>query len=534
MTKKISPKDQATISERSAPATRSVAVIDIGTSAIRMAIAEIRGVSEISILETLSQAVQLGRDTFTKGFLERETVEECIRILKSYQQILSEYQITKKSQLRVVATSAVREADNRLAFVDRIYSATGIEVEPIEEAEVNRITYLSIQPLLKLIPETSASRSIITEVGGGSTEVLVVRGTDVDHAHTYRLGSLRLRESLEAERVPFHIQREIIENQIEQIVQQIVHDVPSEDPISMIAIGGDVRFAANQLISDRPSEKLVKIPLKDLEGFVDRITMLSPEELVKKYHLSFSDAETLGPALLSYLQLAHRFHLDNILVTRMSLRDGLLQEMAREGLWSEEFNKQIVNSAMEICRKFQIDIGHAKRVAELSLQLFEQLKANHQLDAHYGLILEIAALLHEIGLYVSNNSYHKHTMYLIRNSELFGLNQTNVLLVALVARYHRRALPKPTHDGYASLNRDQRIAVSKLASLLRVAEALDRSRSGRIRKFDCEILRQKLILKIHNIDDITLEQLALKQAGKLFEETFGMQIMLRADSPSER
>ncbi|MCH8829954.1 MAG: exopolyphosphatase, partial [Planctomycetes bacterium] len=187
--KTISASNETSVITASAAVTsaKPVAVVDIGTTAIRMAIAEIDVAGNIKTLQELSQSVQLGKDTFTRGVIEKSTIEDCVRILKSYRRQLEEYGITQPDQIRIVATSAIREAMNRLAFLDRIFSATGLEVEPIDEAEVNRITYLSIQPLLKAEKTLSSSPAVITEVGGGNTEVLVVQGTDVVYAHTYRL-----------------------------------------------------------------------------------------------------------------------------------------------------------------------------------------------------------------------------------------------------------------------------------------------------------------------------------------------------------
>ncbi len=180
------------------PAERSVAVIDVGTSAVRMTIAEITGKHQVRILERLSQAISLGKDAFTKGLIQHKTIEDCVRVLRSYRHILNENQITQPEQLRVVATSAVREAQNRLAFLDRVYSATGFQIEPIDEAEINRATYLGMLPFLSNDREFQHSTNIITEVGGGSTDLLVLQQEHVTYAHAYRLGSLRLRELLEA------------------------------------------------------------------------------------------------------------------------------------------------------------------------------------------------------------------------------------------------------------------------------------------------------------------------------------------------
>ena len=167
--------------------TTPVAVIDIGTSSIRMAIAEINYKGQVRTLETLAQAVNLGKDTFTNGRINKSTIEDCVRVLQRYGQILKQYQVDLENRVRAIATSAVREAENRLAFLDRIYIATGIHVAPLDAAEVNRITYMGIQPYLTKEPTLSEAKTLITEIGSGSTEVLFVLGDQVLSAHTHRL-----------------------------------------------------------------------------------------------------------------------------------------------------------------------------------------------------------------------------------------------------------------------------------------------------------------------------------------------------------
>ncbi|MBP89449.1 MAG: exopolyphosphatase [Planctomycetaceae bacterium] len=510
-----------------AVAPKPVAVIDIGTTSIRMAIAEIDGQGGVRILDTLTQAVPLGEDAFTAGRISKGTIEECVRVLRSYRQVLTEYRVLHAEQIRVVATSAVREAGNRLAFIDRIYIATGLQVEPIDEAEENRITYMGILPYLQSEPALAAAKTIVIEIGGGSTEVLVVRNSNVLYSHSYRLGSLRIRETLEAFNAPTGKVREFMESQIQRTVDEIREKVSTENAVEMIALGGDIRLATFQLLPDWDPRFLARVPVEALELFTNEVMELSEDELVRKYPLSYPDADTLRPALLTYLQLARTFNLTNVLVTNTNLRDGLLKEMAVQAVWTEEFSNQIIRSAIDLGKKFDIDEPHARHVAELAKMLFAQLQPEHQLDQRYAVILYIAALLHEIGLYIGYPSHHKHSMYLIRNSELFGLARKEVLLTALVARYYRRATPQSGHEGYTTLGRDERVAVSKLAAILRLAVALDDSRSQRIQKIQCKIEDGRLVVSAPDVPDLSLEQLALRQTGSLFEDVFGLQVQLR-------
>lgn len=504
-----------------------VAVIDIGATSIRMAIAEIDSAGKIRLLETLNQAVSLGKDTFSQRRIRKSSIEDCVRVLKSYRKLLLEYGITQPNQIRIVATSAVREAMNRLAFLDRIYVATGMNVEPIEEAEVNRITYMGIQPLLQMDPKLAASRTVVVEVGGGSTEVLVVRGGNVLFSNTYRLGSLRLQETLERFDAPKTKQLAIMESQIRRIVDQICEQVQVDTPVEMIALGGDVRFAVANLLEEWDQESLALLSTDQLAEFTKQVIALSEDEMVRRFGISFQDAETVGSALLSYVLLARGFGVETIRVADVNLRDGLLQDLATRDHWNADFRNQIIRSAIGLGRKFHFDEKHARHVGALARKLFGELQKEHQLDHRMDLILYLAALLHEIGLYVNVRSNHKHALYLIRNSELFGLSRRDVLLVALVARYHRRSSPKPDHEGYATLDRDDRVAVAKLAAILRIAIALDESRNQRIHEVKCKVESHRVVLTVRGVEDISLEQLALRQNGGLFEEVFGSQVLLR-------
>ncbi len=519
-----------TSANRTQPSTGSTttaAVIDIGATSIRMAVAEIGEQGEVRMIEPpLSQAVSIGRDTFTRNSIHRNTIEDCVRVLKIYQHKLMEYQIDP-AQIRVVATSAVREASNRLAFLDRVYIGAGLKVEPLDEAEVTRLTYLGVQPHLQSGPAFAEAQTIVLEVGGGSTEALLVREGNVEFSHTFRLGSLRMRRTLETHQAPANRFQSILKTQIDRAAAQIRQHAPETMPLEMVALGGDVRHAALEIDTQWQQDELCRLPVEKLREYTDEVTALSVDELVHQRRLSFSAAETLGPALLAYTRLAESFQLKHVYVSNVNLRDGLLKQMATAGAWSADFRKQVIRSAMKLANKFDCDQPHSRHVAQMSTDLFHELQEIHSLGPRFETILHVAAILHEIGLFISNRAYHKHTMYLIRNSELFGLSKKDVMLVALVARYHRRASPQPSHDGYATLDRDHRVAVAKMAAILRLAVALDESRSQRVAAVECKSRGRDVVITTPGIGDLSLEQMALNQNGSLFEEVFGLRIVLR-------
>jgi exopolyphosphatase / guanosine-5'-triphosphate,3'-diphosphate pyrophosphatase len=499
---------------------RVIGVVDIGATSIRLAISQVDSQGQIENLESLSQAVSLGRDSFINGRISTSTIEECVRVLKIYRDKLREYGIENANDVHVVATSAVREARNRLSFQDRVFIATGLEVEPFDEAELHRVTFLGIQPILKTHRQLHDRTNVICEIGGGSTEMLVVNSGNVVFSETYRMGSLRLRKSLEAINAAFSEERQIINEQIKQLVQRFHRTVPNLDKPNFIAMGGDLRFAVSQMFPDTRATELTEVTINQFEAFTESIARCSPDELFNRYELSHPEAESLAPALMAYLALAKSTDRETFFVSNVNMREGLVREMIQPDAWNREFRDQVMRYSIALGRTYKFDEEFAIHVAELCQLLFEELRSEHGLSKKYGLILNISALLHEIGQFVNHRSFHKHSLYLIRNSDFFGVGQTDVLLSALVARYHRRAHPQPNHEGYSSLNRSQRVIVCKLAAILRIAIALNSSRQQKVKSLDCNIRGDSVQIRIPVVD-LSLEKISLAQGSLLFKETFG-------------
>ena len=267
---------------------------------------------------------------------------------------------------------------------------------------------------------------------------------------------------------------------------------------------------------------------------MDDILHLSVDEVVRRYRLSYQEAETVGPALLVYARLARALKVRRVLVGDASLRDGLLAEMAAGGSWTADFKRQIINSALEVGKRYKIDLRHARNVARASQLLFAALAAEHHLDDRDEVVLTLAALLHECGQFVSATAHHKHSMYLILNSEVFGLGPRDLLITALVARYHRRALPKPTHPEYASLPRHDRIRVLKLAAILRLANALDRTHSPRMLGPEVSLENNRVVITVARSGDVELERLRVQQRSELFRQVYATDVVFRTGSGKKR
>mgnify|MGYP003607579729 FL=1 len=512
---------------------RVAAVIDVGSTAVRMEVAELRPDGTVRVLDSLQQPVHLGKDSFTRGRIQQSTLEECVKILKGYRRIMQEYGVTDPNLIRAVATSAVREAANRESFLDRVYMATGINVEAIDEAEETRLTYLSVQDLVPREPALQRGDALVVEVGGGDTELLLLRDGHVSYSNTFRLGTLRMRETLGTQNAPAQRTLATFTRHIQLAVDQIKRSVPASRTPILIAPSGDARWAAAQLVPNWSQQLEARLDVKSFAAFAKKIAPASGDELVRKYRITYQEAETLGPALLAYAQLAREFGVEQILVPKSSLRQGLLQELATGGLWTRAFTEQVVHSAIALGAKYAFDERHGRQAAHLCLQFFKELKPEHMLPPRHELLLHIAGLIHEIGLFVNNRSHHKHSMYLIMNSDLFGLSHHDMLMIAMVARYHRRATPQPYHEGFSALDRDDRLAVSKMAALLRVADALDRNHMQQVRDLRFSREDGQFVVWVRDVEDLTLERLALKEKGSMFEEVYGLKVVFRTESSTE-
>jgi exopolyphosphatase/guanosine-5'-triphosphate,3'-diphosphate pyrophosphatase len=505
---------------------RLVAVIELGTTSIRMEVAQVDPDGTLRELETLQQPVSLGKDTFGDGSIDLDTTEACVDVLKTFRRKLDEYGMTDSRDVMAVATSAVREATNQDAFLDRIYVATGLRVTVLDEGETNRYTYLAVQNLLRVHPRLAKGDTFVIEVGGGSTDVLLFREGRVLHSHSYRMGSLRLRKRMEDIQSPGRRLQEVMEAEIGLMTSRVEHMFSMGADCRLVALGGEARFACSLLDRGWEERAFGRVKVSELDRLAADVVAMNEDQVVKRYHRSYPDAEVLGPALLVYAGLARVLKQKTLYVDRSTLREGILSEMATHGSWSEEFNEQVLSSAHEMGQRYDIDQDHATQVATLACQLFDAMQTQHKLSSRYRLILQVAALLHEIGGFINNRSHHKHSMYLIRNSDIFGFGSRDLDMTALVARYHRRAIPKPSHELYGTLSQRRRTAVSQLAAMLRVADSLSRGRA-KAKTMAVRVGKHTVTLKLTTSGDLLMEQHALRDKGNLFRQVFGKEVVLQ-------
>ncbi len=501
-----------------------VAAIDVGANALRMVIAEVFSDGRIEVLEQVQRAVRLGQDTFCRGRLGGESMRAAVQVLRDYRQLLDLYKVEK---IRAVATTAVREAANGETFLDRVFMATRLNVEVIDTSEESRLTVSAVRQAVGNALGVNERQTLIADVGGGSTLLTLLENGEIATSQSLRLGSIRLQEVFatneESPRRSADLLRQHISNALATL-----QSLPLEEIDSFVAVGGDARFAAREIGEPTDSADLTVIEPAAFDKLVDRCERFTAEELSKRFGLPFAEAETLNPALLVYQNLLHRTKAPQMIVSHVSMRDGLLLELAREVTGQEDVSLAagVIHSATAIAEKYHVDLDHAGNVAEVAVRLFDLYQPDHGLNSRYRLLLRVAAILHEIGGYVSSRAHHKHSEYLIANSEIFGLNRGEIILVSQIARYHRRSVPRTSHPAYMALQRESRVMVNKLAALLRVADAMIRGHRRRPSDIQFQRHGDELIVLLPKGRDLLLEERAMQSKGDLFEDIYGVKIRL--------
>jgi exopolyphosphatase/guanosine-5'-triphosphate,3'-diphosphate pyrophosphatase len=503
------------------------AVIDIGSTAIRLVVAQIDDVGEWTRLDRASRPVSLGRDVFMSGSLSRESMQQAITILSGFCELLRGWNVDEEN-VRVIATSAIREARNRDTFVDRVAIRTGLQIEIIEGIEENHLTYLAVQHAVSpMADEFSKSGSIIIEVGGGTTEIMILQKGSMVAAHSLRIGTVRMEQQARS----YWSTAEQIEDYLRENVRVTLERLNSEMELGrvhyFVAVGGDARLAA-QRVGTREEEHYWVVERKAFDRFLNELQLRPIDEVVRELNITYNEAEGLVPALTIYRLFLDATNADRLIVPDVSIREGVLMSFALGGEWAVErqFYGQVIASAHNLACRYQYDEKHSRHVTSLALSLYDQLQQEHGMDAHSRLLLEVAGILHDIGTYVRASGHHKHGHYIVSNSEIFGISRDDLRIIANVIRYHRKAAPSTSHENYIALRREQRIIVLKLASILRIADALDRGHTQRVREVNVEISEGDLVIHCTYSGDMSTERYGLEAKAGMFEEVFGLNVTL--------
>ena len=503
------------------------AVIEIGATGIRMIVVEVSADGQWSVVDRAERALALGRDVFTGGFITRESLLQCLSILNRYREVLDSWAIPD-DQVTVVATSALREARNRDSVLDRVAVKTGFSVRVIDGIEENRLMYLVVDHAMRQAPgKPVKANSIIIDVGGGSTEIMLLQKGRMVAAHSFRMGTVIMEQQMKAMRGSVQDLRRYLAEYIRTTAEALNNELKLGCVKQLIAIGSDTRLVARS-IGTQVTDLLSEVDRDSFIAFVDRVFSFSIEEIMHHFLISYAEAETLTSGLLCYRYFLEQTGAEKVLVPYLSIREGvIISKLAGpDHLVREEFYNQVIASAMNIGKRYHFDEDHARYVTRISLKLFDSLEGEHGLGRHARLLLETAGILHDIGAFIRPADHHLHSQYIVANSDIFGLNKDDTNILGNVVRYHRAERPSQAHQEYASLPRSERTIVLKLSALLRIADALDRGHSQHIQDFDIELSRDTVFLRSKGTHDITLERIALEEKADIFEDIFDYKLIM--------
>jgi exopolyphosphatase/guanosine-5'-triphosphate,3'-diphosphate pyrophosphatase len=372
-------------------------------------------------------------------------------------------------------------------------------------------------------------RHVVMDVGGGSAEVILVVDGEVSRAESFDVGAVRLIEQVGEPTGPafLRVARRIVETFLDPLREVLGPGTP----LVFAATGGNIEAVAGivgKKAGGRPANHTVSAG--DLDRLVAEMADMTPPQRMRRWGLKADRADVILPATIVYAAFARAAGAKRVLVPHVGLRDSVALDLLLGGERKDarvRLERERVASAVALGRKFHFREDHARQTARLALRLFDRIGSLEGLGREDRVVLEIAALLHDIGIVVSPIKHHKHTAYLIRESELAGITAEEQELVAQVARYHRRGMPRESHPEYAALPARDRRRVALLAGLLRLADALDRDRARPLEDVEVAVRGDRVLVRLLGSGDRLLEVWAAERKKDLFEREFRREVVVR-------
>jgi exopolyphosphatase/guanosine-5'-triphosphate,3'-diphosphate pyrophosphatase len=509
------------------PVTRTVAILEIGSTGIRLLVAEIGAGHKWKVLDQAGRPVALGKDVFTSGEVSRESLLECLLVLQSYRELLTAWGIEEEN-VRAIATSAIRAARNRDIFVDRVRQETGFLLSIAEGLEENRLMYLAVRYALKNdLPQFRRGNAMIIQVGGGSTEIMLLRRGKMVAAHSLRLGTIRTGQQFRLTADALRSQARYLRDNVRNTSVFLSAEMDLAHVRTVVIAGADVQFLALRKGTEL-NRDCWTIAREDYIRLVEEIRNYSPEDCVRNLQISYADADGFVPGNLVNCFFLERTAAAVVVAPNVSIREGLVIDMAQgvDPELQEEFFSQIIASAVNLGRKYRFDEAHNLHVAMLCMELFDALVKEHGMNRRERMLLEAAASIHDIGMFIKGSGHHRHGQYIVANSEIFGLHREDLDIIGNVIRYHRSDPPSEADINYIALQREERILVLKMTSLLRLADALDRGHTQHIRTITVERRNETILIHTEGNLDLSSERLGLEEKADLFQEVFGYTVIL--------
>lgn len=459
------------------------AAIDIGTNSMRLIIAEALRDGNYRILDEEKEATRLGARLSSTGKLDPDAVRQSIDALRRMKQIAAGYQVR---EMRVIATCAVREATDGAAFRRLVKRDTGLKVECISALKEAHLAFASVARAFDLKGKEVA----VADIGGGSTEILLASGGLIEAIYTTPLGAVRIGEMYGNPSGNWGDNYASMLRGIDKLLKKHT-EKPVFQPHLLIGSGGTFTTLAEMVMAQKKQTALpvrgYEINLAEVTHLLERLRKMPLKSRRSVPGLSPDRLDIIVPGLAVIDRVMRRLKVNRLRIHDRGVRDGLLLSMLDAAVGRPEVNPHDREAAVE---RFAIACGaeqeHGRQVARLSGEIFAQLAEPFALDAEDRPLLEAAARLQDAGYLINYEKHHKHSYHLILNSRLAGFQPHELQIVANVARYHRGALPKKKHAGFAQLSAADQDRVRKLAAILRIAGGLDRSHSQQVQSVEVQ------------------------------------------------
>lgn len=509
-----------------------LAAIYIGSNSIKLVVVDAAASDSFAVLAREKEPVRVGHNTLPHEHLSNSTIERAAECIKRFRSIA---EARGAEQVVAVATASVREADNSAEFIDEVERQTGVRVEvlsPIEEARL-----IGLAASKGCVP--SGASLINIDIGGGSTEISLVGDGVPKQLYSVKLGAVGLTERFIASDPVKQKELRALRNEIAAALERPSRELrhatwqyATGTSGTILALGEALRLRLLRNVDHKSQGAQpagAEIPLNRLERLNARLAEMNISERSSQPGISTQRSEIIiaGGQILEGAMRALGI---NVMRTcDWALREGVIIDRLRE-LEAEsrppvpDIADQRLRSVHAVGRRFGYEEAHAFHVARLAETIFDQLAPLYKLARRERILLSAASLLHDVGYHIAHESHHKHSLYLIKFSELTGFSEAERLLIANIARYHRGTAPKERHPEYSILNQADRETVCRLGAILRVSDALDKSYDCRVKDVRCIRNGQMIQMQLKSSLSCEKEILAAEQKGDLFESAFNCKL----------
>jgi exopolyphosphatase / guanosine-5'-triphosphate,3'-diphosphate pyrophosphatase len=504
------------------------AAVDIGSNSVRLKVARLTK-HHLTEIQEDREVTRLGESVFRSGFLSPDAIANTVKVLRRFHRAV---QKAGADSVRVVATSALRDARNSHAFMEWVRSATGWGVEIISGVEEARLIHLGLVSQIR----TTASPVLMIDLGGGSCELTLSAAGHIRNTVSLPLGAVRLTNEFLHHDPPRKSELMQMQAFIAREIERAADRIKRARPKAVIATSGTAESlaAVSHARYKTKGARISAVSRAQMRSLAKLLSRLSLEERRKLSGVGPRRAEIVVAGAAVYSNLLDRCQLSGFRHSPLGLRDGLLEQMAAEYDQSTRSGKQIKSERWDSVRAavahYHVDMKHALRVRDSAMRLFSMLRSVHQLPPDYDEWLSAAAMLYEVGDYVNRNGRHRHTYYIISHSEILGYTPEQRRIIAAIARYLGKTHPTPTDTAIKLLPAADQDFVKKASLILRLAGALNLSRSGAVSHTRVLIRegRVRFTLAGRPRSSVDLELWAVEKEKDYFREVFGRELSAAA------